>query len=60
MRGTSYTDLERLARQRIDERVAHTRREHPTSDRPMARRSRVRAGTAATLRRLADALDTTN
>ena len=60
MRGTSYTDLERLARQLIDERVAHTRPEHPTSDRPMARRGRTRAGTVATLRRLADALDTTN
>ena len=60
MRGTSYTDLERLARQVIHERVAHTRPKHPTSDRPMARRSRVRAGTAATLRRVAEALDTTN
>jgi hypothetical protein len=57
MRGTSYTDLERLARQQIDERIACTRRALPTNERRLSRRNRVRSGTAETLRRLANALD---
>jgi hypothetical protein len=60
MRGTSYTDVERLARQQIDERVACVHQALPTSERRMSRRNRVRAGTAETLRRLANALDTTS
>lgn len=57
MRGTSYTDVERLARQRIDERIACTHQAYPTNERRMSRRNRIRAGTAETLRRLANALD---
>jgi hypothetical protein len=60
MRGTNYTDVERLARQQIDERVACTHVAFPTPERRLARRNRVRAGTAQTLRRLANALDTTS
>jgi hypothetical protein len=57
MRGTSYTDVERLARQQIDERVACTHQSLPTNERQLSRRNRVRSGTAETLRRLANALD---
>ena len=57
MRGTSYTDVERLARQRIDERVSHAHRPLPTDERRLPRRRRARVGTAQTLRRLANALD---
>ena len=57
MRGTSYTDVERLARQQIDERVACTHQSLPSSERRLSRRNRVRSGTAETLRRLANALD---
>ena len=57
MRGTSYTDVERIARQQIDERVACRHLSQPTNQRRMSRRNRVRSGTAETLRRLANALD---
>ncbi|HKE68135.1 MAG TPA: hypothetical protein VKB55_02710 [Nocardioidaceae bacterium] len=57
MRGTSYTDVERIARQQIDERVACRHLSQPTNERRMSRRNRVRSGTAETLRRLANALD---
>jgi hypothetical protein len=57
MRGTSYTDVERLARQQIDERVACTHQSQPSSERRLSRRNRVRSGTAETLRRLANSLD---
>ena len=60
MQGTSYSDVERLARRQIDERVAGVHRPAPSGPRPMSRRGRVRAGTAETLRRLADALDVTD
>jgi hypothetical protein len=60
LRGTSFTDVERLARRQIDERVACTRQVPPSNDQPLSRRNRVRAGTAQTLRRLANALDVTN
>jgi len=60
LRGTSFTDVERLARQQIDERVACTRQMPPSNDRSLSRRNRVRTGTAQRLRRLADALDMTN
>jgi hypothetical protein len=60
MRGTSFNDVERLARQQIDERVACTHRPFPTNERQLPRRSRIRTGTAQTLRRLASALDTTS
>ena len=57
MRGTSYTEVERLARQHSDERVTYAHRPLPTDDRQVPRRRRVRVGTAQTLRRLANALD---
>ena len=57
MRGTSYTDVERIARQQIDERVACRHLSQPTTERRLTRRNRVRSGTAETLRRLANALD---
>jgi hypothetical protein len=57
MRGTTYTDVERLARQRIDERVSCAHRPLPTNERRLPRRQRARIGTAQTLRRLANALD---
>jgi len=57
MRGTSYTDVERIARQQIDERVACRHLSQPTHERRLSRRNRVRSGTAETLRRLANALD---
>jgi hypothetical protein len=60
LRSTSFTDIERLARQQIDERIAGTHQVPPSNDRSMSRRNRVRAGTAETLRRLANALDVTN
>lgn len=59
MRSNNLTDVERLARQQIDERVACTRQPYPTNERHLSRRNRVRAGTAQTLRRLANALDMT-
>lgn len=60
MRGTSFIDVERLARRQIDERVACTHRPPPSDQRHLSRRNRVRAGTAQTLRRLANALDVTD
>lgn len=57
MRGTSFTDVERLARRQIDERVACTHRPQPSDEQHVSRRKRVRSGTAQTLRRLANALD---
>jgi len=60
MRGTSYTDVERIARQQIDERVACRHLSQPTNERRLTRRNRVRSGTAETLRRLANALDVSN
>jgi hypothetical protein len=60
MRGTSFIDVERLARRQIDERVACTHRPFPSDQRHLSRRGRIRAGTAQTLRRLASALDTAN
>lgn len=59
MRGTSFSDVERLARRQIDERVACTHQPLPTDERHLSRRNRVRTGTAKTLRRLASALDVT-
>ncbi len=57
MRGTSYSDIERLARRHIDERVSGAHRPLPTNERRQPRRQWARVGTAKTLRRLANALD---